>query len=84
MAVGGGIIDVGLDAEIGAVQCALQFLFFYAGRKRWSILSMNPVEFDPISRHFKGKNNGAGNYLTLTSVATIVAAIKLWVGSVVQ
>ena len=40
------------------------------------ILSMNPVEFDPISRHFKGKNNGAGNYLTLTSVATIVAPIE--------
>ena len=33
MAVGGGIIDVGLDAEIGAVQCALQFLFFLSGKK---------------------------------------------------
>ena len=56
----------------------MHFNFFFSTREEsvWSILSMNPVEFDPISRHFKGKNNGAGNYLTLTSVATIVAPIE--------
>ena len=59
---------------------SISFLFF----SKRPILSMNPVEFDPISRHFKGKNNGAGNYLTLTSVATIVAAIELRVRSVGQ